>query len=49
MVQKVKHILENPYELNRISVNGLILAKDHTYKKRVSIIEQAYNTIRKKI
>jgi hypothetical protein len=49
MVQKVKHILENPNELNRISTNGLILAKDHTYKKRVSIIEQAYNTIRKKI
>jgi hypothetical protein len=49
MVQKVKHILENPNELNRISTNGLILAKDHTYKKRVSIIEQAYNTIREKI
>lgn len=43
MIEKAKYVLENPEQLKTISENGLLLARQHTYKERINVIKNLFN------
>lgn len=43
MLQKTQKVLDNPEQLDTIVRGGLELATNHTYKKRIPLILNAYN------